>query len=717
MSKESFEPQLKPQHERPELESAFHPISEKPETARKRSPHEIQELKDKLRFVAKNLSKNFNLNLIPGQGWAAGLSKKFEEERRKHPEKSLEDFDEKLLVPEVMTYPEQDLLERSEDYIFGVFRHEMGHIKHSDYQSLLESQELAKQEGYKPLDLFTIYDAWEDGRSNNQEGQTSRTARHRLGAYLKEDIAQALLHDFEKKSLPIQYGLLCWAKGAEPFIEGFDFEEIKSKIKDEKVLKAFGETEGVLDEYLNESKGRRAFKEVMWEKGWPVFKELIDKYIEEEAQKQHAQDQQQQQGDQGQEQQKQESQGQEGEEDKKEKQEDQEGKGDSQKKQEKASEQKEGGQKSWDELSDEEKDQYRQKAREKLDEEEREFTKQLQPKSVEMKENEDGTMEIQVQMVTQEDMEQAIEEEKEYQEREKKRQEQIQQAKSEVQKNLEATQENLKERMTGLTKEERERYDTYYSQIKKYVGMLVERLDEVFPPQEEAEWEGGYRRGKRIDPRKLAREIPTQEGRFFERKDVPEVKAVAFSLLVDVSGSMDGEKIQEALKAAILMAEAFSQKGVPFEILAFHAQLLELKGFDETYFGKKKLEIMRVLREVKSSGAQYNDDGFAVDSAARRLQKRLLENDASGALIVFSDGQPAPSSRHAGSEWELREIVRKWTKQIPLIGIGIGPGMERTIKQYYDKNGLPVPDIHKLPQSLLKILEKQLQKFERSESK
>ncbi len=658
MERESFKPTIEGEPKE-QLESALHSRLEGKKTLEKeRSPREVMELKDRLRFVAKLMAKNFDLRVIPGDGWAAGLSEKFQEERRKHPEKSLEEFDPELLTPEVMMYPQKDLLERNEDYIWGIFRHELGHVKHSDYQSLMEAQEGAKKEGYSPMDLFMIYDAWEDGRSNNMEGQTSKAARHRLGAYLKEDIAEALLLDFEKKPLPIQYGALCWAKGAESFIEGFDFEELKARIKDEKVLEAFEKTEGVLDEYLGERMGRKAFTDVLWQKGWPVFKELIDKHIEEEAKKSH-----------------------------------------------------EG--KSWDELTEEEKEQYINEARENLTEQEREFVKRLQPKSIKMKEREDGTIEITIEGVTPEDEKQAEQEEKEFEEQKKKIEQEAGKYKEEAVKEVKESLEKLKERETGLTKDERERYEEYFAEVKKYVGMLVEKLDEVFPPQEEAEWEGGQRRGKRVDAKKLAREIPTGHGRVFEKKDMPEIKEAAFTLLVDVSGSMRGKKIEEALKAAMLMAEAFSRKGVPFEILAFHDKLLELKQFEDEYFGKKKLELMRVLQEVGTPNAQWNDDGFAVDSAARRLQKRLLENEAQGALIVFSDGQPAPSGKHNGPEWELHDIVNKWSKQVPLIGIGVGPGMESTIKEYYGKNGLPVPDITKLPHALLDTLRKQIARFEK----
>ena len=416
MERESFKQTIEGEPKE-QLESVIHSRLEGKKTLEKeRSPREVMELKDRLRFVAKLMAKNFDLRVIPGDGWAAGLSEKFQEERRKYPDKSLEEFDPELLTPEVMMYPQKDLFERNEDYIWGVFRHELGHVKHSDYQSLLEAQDGAKKEGYSPMDLFMIYDAWEDGRSNNMEGQTSKTARHRLGAYLKEDIAEALFLDFEKKPLPIQYGALCWAKGAESFIEGFNFEELKARIKDEKVLKAFEETEGVLDEYLGERKGRKAFTDVLWQKGWPVFKELIDKHIEEEAKKSHEgkQKESKEGGEPQQQQGQQDEKGEGKQEGKEDEQQPQEGEG-------QQGEQKEGGKekqpgqqpgagKSWDELTEEEKEQYINEARENLTEQEREFVKRLQPKSIQMKEREDGTIEITIAGVTPEDIKQAEQE-------------------------------------------------------------------------------------------------------------------------------------------------------------------------------------------------------------------------------------------------------------------------------------------------------------------
>lgn len=682
-----------------------------------RNPREIQELKNRLRFVAKTLSKNFDLRLMPGRAWTVELSKKFEEERRKHPHKSLEEFDEKLLAPEIMTYSEQDLLNRSEDYIFGIFRREIGRLKHSDYRSLIEAQEGAKKEGYEPMDIFMIYNAWEDGRSNALEGKTSAAAKHRLGAYLREDIADALTYDFDQRSLPVQYSALCWAKGAEQFLKGFDFETMKARIKDPNVLKAYEKTQSILDEYIHEGKGRKAFQEILWKKGWPVFKELIDKYLEEEARWRHEEAEKKLKQASGEGQSRQgHNQGQ-GQEESGGKKSGQRGTSSWKEKkdalQEKRSSENVEYERSSDEPSPEELEKYRTVAREKFTEEEREFVGHIQPKLVEVSEKEDGTLEIKPRKVDKEEIKKAEAQEREYEEREAEQTTKIRNTKQEIAKAAREAEERLRERATGLTEGERRQYNRYYSQIKKYIDILVERLDEVFPPREEEVWESGLQRGKRVDAKRLAREIPTEHGKFFEAREVPDVREAVFSLLIDVSNSMRGQNIIEALKAAILMAEAFSKKGLPFEILAFHDKVIELKGFDEGYFGKKKLDIMKVLKEVETANAQWNDDGYAVDTAARRLQRKLMENNAAGVLIIFSDGKPVPSAAHAGVEWELHDIVRKWSKQIPLIGVGIGYEMEKTIKEYYDKNSLPVPDVGRLQQAFLKILSNQLARFEK----
>ncbi len=654
----------------PHFESSEAKEKPKKENKPKRTEGEARMLRERLHLAAKVISNNFGLKFVPdipppgeAPNWRAGLSEKFAEERAKHPEKSLEDFDDELLKPELISYPEQELLDKSEEYTFGVLRHELGHIKHTDYRSMMEAQDKAQKEGYGPQDVFYIWNAWEDNRSNLCEAKDSKAARYYLGVYLKEDKENALLADLENRPLPIQYGLICWARGAEAFIPDFSFEELKAKISDPRVLEAYEKSQEALDEYLGEEKGAVAFREFFWKKGWPVFKDLIKKYSEEEAQKQT-----------------------------------------------------QAAGKKWGEMTEEEKQAAIAEILKDLRKQEKETAEIMAPKTIKIKEGEDGKMEIEIPAPSEQTIVHAKESEAKEADEEKKRKIAI-----EVERRKEMDQarkqlEELRQRNTGLNKSERGGYNYYFNPVKKYIDLLSEKLDEVFPPKTEGEWSGGKTRGKRLSQRELAREIPAKTGKMFEQKDVPEVMEAAFSLLIDVSGSMGnygGEKIVNAIKAAVLMAEALAKKGVPFSISAFNRNFYELKRFDEEYAGRKKMDLVGLIWSVSSAGSDGNDDGYAVDRTARSLAKWLQLHDASGALIVFSDGLPNPSEEHRGPEWELEKIVQIWSKKLPLIGIGIGSDMEETIKKYYKQDGLAVSDVDKLPRALLKILQRQIEKFER----
>jgi uncharacterized protein YegL len=688
-----------------------------------RTPEEARKLREKLRFVAKVLSENYKLRFIPGDGWAAGLSEKATKELAKNSDMSVEDIDESLLIPEIMQYPEKDLLERSEDYIFGVFRHEISHIKHSDYRALIEQQRLGKKEGYSPQDFFLIYDAWEDGRSNNLESQTSRTAKARLAGYLEESYTDVLERDLEKRPLPVQYALLTWAHGAKILIEDLNLENYTNKISDPRVLDAYEKTKEALDEYLHEKKGLTAFREPFVKKGLPVFKDLIDKFIEEEAKRQANKDaEQEQQPDQQPEQQPGEDQEQDG--GPQGDQQDQGGQdsGSQQDAQQQDTENEgqdqagdagqQAAQEIWDHLSDEEKEAYRKIARQVLDDAEEEIIKILQPASSQIVKNEDGTWGVEARQVAPEAIKEADQQAAQEALEEKKAREVSEQELQAERRRVEAQLKEARERRTGLTDAQRERYEAYAAPVKRYSERLLKDLDEMFPPVEPNEWEQGRLRGKRITRNRMAREIASKRGKMMEQKEIPNERRLAFSLLIDTSASMRGyNKNIYALEAALLMAEALEKKKIPFEINSFNSRFYEIKRFNEPYFGKKKIELLGMLEQ--SGGT---DLGFSVDFAAERLRKQMQANRAQGALIVFTDGDPAPDYAHEGPEWELGAVVERWSRRMPVIGVGIGRGMEATILHYFKKSGLTVPDVSKLPTTLLKVLKRQAERFARKTS-
>jgi len=668
------------------------PIEEKPEKTEKiekpkRNKAEVAALKSELSFVAKNISGKPDLRLVPGAGWAASLGSKLAEERKKYPHKKLEDFDPNLFMPEILIYPEDHLTTKDDDFIYGVLRHEIGHFRNSDYLALTEFTEQAVKEGYAAQDLIMLYNSWEDGRSNKIEGAKSERAKYLLGYYLREDIKENLAPDLKNSPAPVQFGMVSWGRGLELFVSDFDFVEAKKLLTNAKAQEAYEKLEPVLDEFLNETEdGRHAFRDIMFRKAWPVYKELIKNYLEEQAKKtaKNLADQK--------------------------KDWDKLGEEEKQKTIEDANKEKidEEAKEAWDKLPEELKDKIKQAVRAYLSKKEEEAAKNLMPSSMDIKVDPNGRVMIAPKEVPNDIKEKVrLEIAAERGKRAKEEAERAEAKKKELEQ-MEADRKKLLEKQAGMKYEDLEKYNQYYSPVKKYVDQLVGKLDEIFPPKIESEWEGGHKRGKRIDVRGIGREIPAKTGKIFEQKNVLEEKNLAFTLLIDVSGSMGGTKIQEALKAAILMAEGLSKKNIPFEILAFGSDFYELKKFDEPYFGKQKFKLMSILNLGGGT-----DIGFATDQAAKRLQRRFLSEKANGALIVFTDGEPAPNPEHRGPEWELKSLVEKWSKKMPLLGVGIGHGMEATIKHYFDKSGLYVPDVNLLPAKLLDILKKQLRRFEK----
>jgi nitric oxide reductase activation protein len=150
-------------------------------------------------------------------------------------------------------------------------------------------------------------------------------------------------------------------------------------------------------------------------------------------------------------------------------------------------------------------------------------------------------------------------------------------------------------------------------------------------------WQGGFRAGKRIDIKKRMQEkalgISPVESKAWQKRELPQEKDYAITLLVDLSGSMRGQKIQETFKAAIVLAEVLNRLSINTEILGFNDQLYEYQGFNQN-MGKEVREHMGgMLQEVSAPAAEWNDDGWAVQQASERLAR---QKTAEKFLFVLS---------------------------------------------------------------------------------
>jgi len=249
-----------------------------------------------------------------------------------------------------------------------------------------------------------------------------------------------------------------------------------------------------------------------------------------------------------------------------------------------------------------------------------------------------------------------------------------------------------------LTSENSGQYFKTLTEVAPLIDNLTGELRDIFIKRKLHKFESGHRFGRRWNiPKRIAEKIAgipllrtesrEQIGRKSEEKDY------AITLMIDLSGSMNGAKIKEAFKSAIVLAETLASLNIRFEVVGFQDILLEFKSFDDALSDEMRMKLDALLREVANNNpgghnnSQDNDDGTCLAEASEHLEKERAQNKF---LIVLSDGQPAMDSGRKSQSQLKRELkaaiknIEDNTKQ-KLIGIGL---LSSAVSNYY-KNNLP----------------------------
>jgi len=303
--------------------------------------------------------------------------------------------------------------------------------------------------------------------------------------------------------------------------------------------------------------------------------------------------------------------------------------------------------------------------------------------------------------------------EEEGDEKDRKDQEEMQKKQKEDAANREKIARQFREQAEKSLMGDKNEYEKQRRNVLPIIKKLENQLSSIFFKRRMTKWEAGNRTGRKININKriqeISKSVAPSETSAWERKEAPQEKDYAITLLVDLSGSMDNRKIIEAFKSAIVFAEVLSRLNIRTEILGFNDRIYEYKKFNEPMSGNLRENMGGMLEEVKNrqgGRAAYNDDGWAVGQASLRLAKEKVQEKI---LIVLSDGQPEPSDAHKGPEFDLKNIVEnisKNTKQ-KLIGLGI---LTDSVKNYYKRN-LPNISAKKLGQEIAKTLKEAIENF------
>ncbi len=246
----------------------------------------------------------------------------------------------------------------------------------------------------------------------------------------------------------------------------------------------------------------------------------------------------------------------------------------------------------------------------------------------------------------------------------------IQQALDEIRKKFEA------ETPKGL-------YRKTLAEVSPIITRLEDELREIFVQRKRNAFFSGFRSGVQVDiKREIASEMTgVPDANTFMKRELPLEHDYAIEVLVDLSGSMRGQKIDETYKAVVALCEALKNIGINLSVTGFNDRLYQYKNFDQNYTDDLRENTERMHAEVSGSGARYNDDGWAVKEVADRIKKRKEKRKI---VFVLSDGLPEESPQH--QNFELKQIVAniEAEKEIHIIGLGIGPGTGHVSRFYSD---------------------------------
>lgn len=272
---------------------------------------------------------------------------------------------------------------------------------------------------------------------------------------------------------------------------------------------------------------------------------------------------------------------------------------------------------------------------------------------------------------------------------------------------------------------------SFESEVSSITNYLTKDLRRLLEERRRRYYIGGYKSGK-LNKRALY-SVKLGNDRIFKKKnDVRDINA-AVSLLIDMSGSMNGSKIHVAMQSAYAFAMVLDQINVPYEIFGFSTdgygdamkkeyekwaatvdksvlkKIVNIYCPEKIYAFKEFHEAFDVVSKTGMIIASeslvdmvQNEDSKHVKLALERLAHRP---ERVKSLFVFSDGQPAypttyPQNGYDNLKYYAHNAKEKYGVDVYSIGI-----MSNAVEHFY-KEFKVVTKVQELPAALFDFLKK-----------
>lgn len=238
-------------------------------------------------------------------------------------------------------------------------------------------------------------------------------------------------------------------------------------------------------------------------------------------------------------------------------------------------------------------------------------------------------------------------------------------------------------------------YHAVWNEVRGQVNLLASRLEEILAARRRMRERTGYPTGHRLDLRRAMSfdADPRTCNQLWKRATIPDRTRSAFSLLVDLSGSMSGAKADAALRGTIVFAETLARLGISFSILGFQDEVIPFLDFGERFddgvratLAEMPLECMR-QRPNGHNRPEHNDDGPCLLESGMALLQQEADRRV---LVAISDGAPAGCRSEPEDLTRAVQALSASGDQLTLIGVGIGSDTGH-VSQFYPRSVADVP--------------------------
>jgi len=236
-------------------------------------------------------------------------------------------------------------------------------------------------------------------------------------------------------------------------------------------------------------------------------------------------------------------------------------------------------------------------------------------------------------------------------------------------------------------------YKPLKDSVDQEIKSLVHKL--IFIRREEMtiKYDANQKRGK-LNSRKLVKHAFGSR-RLFKQKlpGVDTVQSFAFSVVIDISGSMQGPRMVHTTRAVVIFNEVFKKMNIPFELIVFGNTAKTIKKFDDNV--DKTME-KRIAGLTQADGGGTNlDRGLN----AVTIQKRSENNKI---VIVLTDGGVGRAENFDSEffiPWREKHNIKSMA-----FGLEIDSYEQEEVAKMCENTGKVVENANQMPQEFATVV-------------